>query len=307
MLTQRCQVAFEIEAQEGTAETLEGADVIEAFNPKFKPNIEPHKRNPARSDLSPRPSVFGLRSATLGFDVELVGPGAAGDAIHISDILKCCGIAETLVASTSATYAPATDSVPSGTLAMYIDGKIYKGWGARGKPRLVLEAGKPGILSVEFTCADFSEADGALLSSGVSLEDTIAPTFQGASLTINSYAALVNRLEIDFGVKLALRKDANSDSGHKSAVITDREPTLKLDPENILKATHDFLATWRAGTLVALAATLNGGTGNTIAISAPKVQYQDVSMAEREGISVLEINSLLCGDSGDDEWQIQIT
>ncbi|MBW2559971.1 MAG: hypothetical protein JRE40_03835 [Deltaproteobacteria bacterium] len=306
MLTKKCQIAAGIEAVEGMAEVLEAADVFFAFNPSFTPEIEMHARNPVRSVLSPYPSVPGARSAKMSFDVELVGAAAAGDAVHYSDILQACGVDETLVALTSATYTPASDSIPSVTLAMHLDGKIYKLWGARGTVKLVLEDGKPGIFSFEFTGADFSETDGALLS-GVTLESTIPPIFADASLTIDSYAAILSKLEIDLGSNVALRKDANSASGHKSAVITGKETTMTLDPENVLVATEDFFGNWRSGKQMAFTAALGATAGNIITITAPKVQYQGVGLADRDGQSTLDITALLAADAGDDEWSIAIT
>jgi len=211
ILKQRAQVACEIEAEEGTAETLEAADAFLALNPNFEPVIEAHERNAVASSLSPFPSVFGARSARLTFDVELAGTAAAGDAVPYSDALQACGISETLVSETSATYAPASSSVPSVTLGYYLDGIYYKLWGARGTARLVLEAGKPGIISFEFLAADYSVSDVALLS-GVTLTTIKGPAFQSASLTIDSFAALVSKLEIDLGNSLVLRPDASASS-----------------------------------------------------------------------------------------------
>jgi len=306
MLIQRCQVACELEGTEGAAETLEAADAFLAFNPKFEPAIEPNERDPVRSSLSPHPGVMGKRQAKMTFDVELAGTSAAGDSVHFADALKACGVSETLVASTSATYKPASSSIPSATLAMYLDGKIYKMWGARGTAKLVLEAGKPGIISFEFTGADWSETDGAMLS-GVTYNSVMPPVFVSASLTIDSYSAVVSKLELDLGNKVALRPDANSASGHKSAVITNRRPTLSFDPENVLVATEDFLGNWRNGAQMAFSCSIGSAAGNTIGITAPKVQYQSVGLAEREGVSALEVQGLCCLNSGDDEWQIQIT
>jgi len=307
MLKQLAQIACKIEAEEGTAETLEGADVFLAFDPHFEPVIEAHERDPVRSVLSPHPSAFGKRSGKITFKVELVGTEAAGSAIHYSDALKACGVSETLVAETSATYKPASDSIPSVTMAMYMDGKIYKIWGAKGTAKLLLEAGKPGILEMEFTGADFSETDGALLSDGVSYNAIMPPTFQGATLTIDSYAAIVSKVEIDLGNAIALRPDANASSGHKSAVITNRKPTMSFDPENVLVATEDFLGNWRNGAEMAFSAVIGSVAGNIITITAPKDQYQSITMSDRDGISVVEASGLLCLSSGDDEWQIAIT
>gem|GEM_PF-305432 len=306
MLIQKSQVACEIEAVEGTAETLVAADAFLCFNPKFTPSIEAHERNPVRSNLSPYPSAMGRRQATLEFDVELVGTSGAGDAIHYSDALQGCGVSETLSASTSATYKPDSSSPPSVTIALYMDGKCYKLWGARGTARLDLEAGKPGMIHMIFTGADFSESDAALLS-GVSYNDIMPPAFLSASLTIDSYSANVGKVSLDLGNTVTLREDASEASGHESAVITERKPTLSFDPENVLVASEDFLGNWRSGSEMAFSMSIGSDAGNTIGITAPKIQYQDVAMNDRKGWSIYDISGLCVGDSGDDEWQVQIT
>ncbi|MDA3832603.1 MAG: hypothetical protein PF495_04325 [Spirochaetales bacterium] len=314
MLTIKCQIAAEIEAIEGAAETLLAADVFLAFNPSFTPEIEIHARNPVRSVLSPYPSVPGARSAKMSFDVELVGTAAAGDAVHFSDILQACGVDETLVAYAAgppevfptAIYTPASTAIPSVSLAMYLDGKIYKLWGARGTCRLILEDGKPGIFSFEFTGADFTDLDGALLA-GTTLSTIIPPIFTDASLTIDAYAAVLSKIEIDLANTVALRKDANSPSGHKSAVITGKAASMTLDPENVLVATEDFMGNWRSGAQMAFSAAIGVTAGNIITITAPKVQYQGVGMGDRDGQSTLDITALLAADAGDDEWSIAIT
>jgi len=305
MLTQRCQVGCETEDVEGAAETIEAADVFLAFNPKFTPSIDPHERKPVKGSFSPVASLMGKRSAKMSFDVEMTGTAAAGSAIHFADALKACGVDETLVALTSATYAPASDAIPSATLAMYLDGKCYKMWGARGTAKLTLATGKPGIWSFEFAGADFSETDAALLT-GTSLEATLPPVFQDATLTLAAYAATVASVTLDLGNTVTLREDANASSGYLSAVITDRKPTLSIDPENVLVATEDFFGTWRAGTTVALSSLHGATAGNKHTLTAPAVQYQGVDLSDRSGVSALSINALLCEDSGDDEWQWQI-
>ncbi len=306
MLTKRAQVLCEIEAVEGTAETLEDADAFLAFDPKFDPDIQMHERNPVASSMSPFASLPGARLARLTFSAELVGPGTAGDPIHISDVLKACGVSETLVAVTSATYKPASASVPSATLGWYMDGKQHTMWGARGTARLLLEAGKPGIFFFDFLGADFSVIDGALATSP-SYEANLAPTFQGASLTIDSFAALISMLEIDFGNVLTLRPDVNAASGHKSAVITGHKPVFKFDPEEALVSAEDFFGNWRSGSQMAFTTSIGTGAGKVITITAPKVQFQAISPGEREGQAALDIIALLARDSGDDEWQIAIT
>lgn len=303
ILINRCQVAAKIEGTEGEAESLAGANVLSAFEPKFELHNEPNKRKPKGSSVSPRPSVFGPRWAKVMFSVELVGTAEAGQSLPFSTLLRACGSAETVVASTSATLLPALDGLPSLTLGVYEDGVFYKFWGCRGKATLVLEAGKPGMFNFEFLAADWSKTDAPLLTS-VSLGTVLPPTFQAAELRIGTHAATLTKVEIDFGGVVALQKDANASSCHKVARVSDRNPVLKIDPENVLVATHDFAGIWRAGTLLPFTTTFGTDEGNTFTITAPKVQYQDLKKVERDGVSAYEIEALLCGDDGDDEWQI---
>ena len=84
LLRNRAQVAVALEPTAGTAEPLAAANVILAYDPDFKPNIEAVERDPVRSVFSPMPSLMGKRSASMSFAADLMGTGSAGDAVHIS-------------------------------------------------------------------------------------------------------------------------------------------------------------------------------------------------------------------------------
>ncbi len=301
----KSQVAAKIESVEGTAETLAAADAFLASNVNFKPGVKMHERQGVTGSLSKAAGIPGLRSATMTFDTELVGSSAAGTAPFWGKLMRACRSLETVVASTSVTYTPGADNGPTLTMAWYEDGKIYRAWGARGTWRIKANDGEPAMISWTFTFADWEVVDGALLS-GVSYDSTKPPVFMGATFTIDSYAAAIASMEIDAGNTVTLRKDVTASGGYSSAMVTDRKPTLKIDPEDILAATKDFFATWLAGTQVALSAAFGSAAGNTFAIASPNVQYQEISLSNRDSLGVTDINGLLCIDSGDDEWSIAI-
>jgi hypothetical protein len=243
----------------------------------------------------------------MEFDVELKGSGTAGTAPALGDLLQACGFSETVVAETSVTYLPDSSGVPSITMGMYADGIHYQMWGARGDVSLKLDAGKPAILHFVFTGADFSVTDVAMLSAGVSYETTLPIAFQTATLTIDSYAALLGSINISMGNEVALRQDANASSGHKSAVITKRRPSMSIDPEEVLVATYDFFGKWRSGNLGALTMALTGTAGNICTITAPKVQYTNINPTNKSGIKSLGIDCWLGRNAGDDEISIAFT
>jgi hypothetical protein len=64
--------------------------------------------------------------------VELAGSGTAGTAPAYGSILKACGFSETIVASTSVTYAPVSSSFSSVTIYYNVDGVRHKLTGCRG-------------------------------------------------------------------------------------------------------------------------------------------------------------------------------
>lgn len=306
MLTQRAIVAGKTETVEGTFETLVAADGMLVFNPVFTPVLTMHERDPVRATLSPVVNLPGLRSATMAFEVEMVGASAAGTEPHYSDIIKACGFAETIVGGTSVTYDPASASIESVSLGMWIDGKKYTMWGCRGNVVIKSEVGQPWILAFEFTGADWLEADEALLAA-VTYEATLPPVFVDASLTLDAYAAIVNTVEINMGNAVSLRQDANKASGHISAVITNRAPTVTFGIENVTIATHDFMTDWRAGTAVVFASSVGGTAGNVIAVNMPLVQYQNITLEDRDGISAMSVEAKPTLTTGDDELEIAIT
>ena len=279
---------------------------MNAYNPDFTPGIEAVPVDTVCNYLSPAASLMGKRQAILKFDVNLVGAAAAGEAVPYATLLKGCKMQETLTASTSAEYTPLSTGDSSLTLGFYLDGKLYKMWGCRGNVSLDLEVGKPGVLHFEFTGADFSESDASLLS-GITCPTVDPPIFMGADFTIDSYAAKLSALHIDLGNNVILRDDPSAASGNFSAFIVSRRPIVTFDPENVLVATYDFLGKWRSGSQLAMTMTFGSTAGNICTISAPKVQAQTISLADRNGLSVLNYEGLLAIDNGDDELSIKFT
>ena len=305
ILSERSQIAAKEESQEGVAESLAAADALLVFAPGFYPNMEILPRNPARDTFSGYSSVSGRRSADIVFRTELKGSGTAGTPPKWGKLVKACGFAENIVGGTSVTYEPASTQIPSMTLAKYTDGVIQTIWGARGTVRVILTAGQPGMLEFEFTGADFSVADGNLLSS-VTYDSTIPPIFLSASFSIDSYSALVERFHIDMANRVELQTDINSSSGHKTAVLVQRKPIGSFDPEMVTISEHDFFQRWRDGSQMSLTSTIGTTAGNRITLSAPSCRYVNLRESQRNEIASLEADFELSMVSGDDELSITI-
>jgi hypothetical protein len=307
MIVKRAQLAAKAEVTEGSAQVLAGVDAFPAQNITFNPAIAMAERPNMSSSLSVWPQIPGSRQATMDFDMELKGSGAVATPPALGKLLIGCGFAETIVAATSVTYKPASTGITSATLAMYNDGVIYGLFGARGDVSLKLDKGKPGLLHFVFTGADFTVTDGAMLTTGVAYESTVPKPFMAATMTIDSYAALVGSMEFKMNNEISVRDDANASSGHKSVVITGRKPALSIDPEMVLAATYDFFGKWRSGSTGALTLALTGTAGNICTITAPAVQYTGGKMADKSGLRSLGIDCQLNRNAGDDEISIAFT
>jgi hypothetical protein len=305
MLIRKAVLAVEIESVEGVAETIVAADGILVENINFSPGVEMHQRDPIRENLSPWSSQPGKRQATVTFDVALVGTASGGGTPHYSKALRACGFSETIAAGEKVEYKPASSSIPSVTIGWWIDGKKYLCWGARGNVTLKLENGTPGMLSFEFTAADWADYDEAILSP-ITYDCTIPPVFMEAHLTIDDYSAILSAVEINMNNEIALRQDVNSISGHLSAQITARKPSMTWDPENVVKTTFDFFGKWRNAEEMVFDCYIGDDPGNIIRIRAPRAQIQEMTHEDREGISTLAITAQLNGicNGGDDELVI---
>lgn len=306
LLTQNAVLAVKVEVTEGTAAAPAAGDAILVYNPVFTPSIERHERYPVRGDLSPMNRISGKRSATLSFDVECKGSGAAGTAPEFGILFQGCKMEETVSAGVSVTYTPVSSGDSSYTLALYEDGIKYLLWGARGTFSVDLVNGQPAMFHFTFTGADFSVTDAALLS-GMTYDSTAPPAFLSAALSVHAYAAVASKLSLDIANEVTLRESVNAASGHLSAMITKRQPKGSLDPEMVLVATEDFYGDWRAGTEAALTATVGATAGNICTITAPKLAYREISPADRNRIRTLAIGFDLNVDAADDELSIAFT
>ncbi|MBW1666715.1 MAG: hypothetical protein JRJ66_01450 [Deltaproteobacteria bacterium] len=306
LLEARSQLAAKVESTEGTAETLSATDAVLARAVTYDPDIEVEELDLQSSSLSPFAGAAGGRMARMTFECELKGSGTAGTPPEIGKLIRACGFEETIVGGTSVTYDPASDSIPSLTIAKYVDGKRYLMAGARGNFEIRLAAGKPGIIAFDFLGTAIADSDTSLLS-GVSYHSTRAQPFQNASFQIDSYSAIVEAITIATGNTVELRESVNAAQGYLSAVLSKRLMTMSLNPEDVLIATQDFWDDWESGALVAFTATLGATEGNICTITAPKVQYVKLGQGERRGMAIYEMDCVLRRDSGDDEISIAFT
>jgi len=309
LLQDETLIAGKIESVEGTEEVLTNADVVDIKEPSFSPEINMVARDLLRGTLSKAKSLPGKRQGTIGFMVEVKGSGAAGTAPSWGKFLRACGFSEVVTGGVSVVYQPSSSSIPSLTIAAYMDGVIKKIWGARGTVKFTFVAGEIATMEFTFTGADWDVVDGVMLT-GHTFMSTEPPVLLNTSVSIDGgYAAILENLDFDMQNSVNNRVSMAASSGNLSALITERRPIGSMDPEDDLVATHDFYVRWKAGTEAALALTVGSTAGNIIDFDIQKAAYANLQGADRNKLRTLaadfEIN--MDSDAGDDELVITLT
>jgi len=308
--SRRAVVAAKIESVVGTAETLAAADAnFLIMDPKFTADIPMFDRKNLDQSISPFAPIPGTQKATLTFKVENKGSGTAGTAPAIGKLFKACGLGETLVAITSATYAPISTAFPSVTIALYKDGLKKQIRGARGTFKFSTKVGEPMMVEFTFEGVYDGVSDVAILT-GTGIETTIPVPFLNVStFTALGYASKISHIAIDIGNKLEMRNDISKAEGFFACLITDRDPKGSLDPEEELVATDDRYGKWKLGTSGTILLPVGATAGNICTITAPKAMYTKLAEGDRGGLAVLAADFRLVRSAaaGNDELVLAYT
>lgn len=249
------------------------------------------ERPAIRTSFGKLQRVFGGTLKMVSFDVEMKGSGAAGTAPEIGPLFKACGMTETIVGATSVTYAFSStiSDYKSLTVWYYQDGKAHKMTGCI--PMSVsfnVDVGGIGKWSFTIVGHDTGETDVTLATP--TYNAYVPVPFIGATFAVQSYAAIVSKLSLDFGLTTAKPTSVNATDGFGTIQITSRNPTGSCNPQNVTVATHDFLGKFKSGASGTLSTGVIGSSaGNRWAMSCGKIYYDAPSPGDQEGIRTLEV------------------
>ena len=148
-MTDRNLLLAKVEASYGVDSVAAAANVMWAENVQFKIVAQKERGAPSKPGVGQvKGHVYG-EHATLSFDVPLAASGTAGTAPKWGPLMLSCGWAETLVATTSVTYALAPDpqAATSQTIVWRDGRRLHKIVGWRGRVGLKVSVGKRPMLS----------------------------------------------------------------------------------------------------------------------------------------------------------------
>jgi tail tube protein len=309
MLKQLTVITAKVEATYNTDPVPTGAaDAILVENPSWSlDSARRFERQPVKASLAPLKSLYGGSLMTISFDCEVKGSGAAGTAPEIGVLLLGCGFSETIVASTSVTYKPASSALKSITIYFYEDGLLRKITGARGNCNFSGEVGGPGKFSFSFTGHYSAPTDVALATP--TFDTTVPSVWLGmSSFLVDGFAAVVTKFAFDMGNEIAKPGTIIAADGYGEIRITRRNVTGSLDPEQTLVATYNWISKWQTVATGAFATgTLGTVAGNRYAITMPALTWSSLAPGDKEGISTFEAAFEARESTADDEISLVYT
>lgn len=235
------------------------------------------------------------------FEVELAGSGAAGTAPKWAPLLMACGFSETLVLSTTATYAPVSTGEPTVTLYGYLDGILFKMSGCKGTVSFELNSKQIPVMKFKFI-GEYSAATDTAFPTGMVFTGFQKPLTVGKvntpTLSFFGFAAVASALSFDVANALVYRDLI----GFSGAYSSDRKPAGSATIELPAIAAANFGELARLGTEGALQVIHGTVAGNIIQVDMPKIQLTSAPTITNDNeLALLSTQFSINPNAGNDE------
>lgn len=305
--TKKTVIFAKLETVYGTAVALVAADAIRTHGAK----VTPLEGSTVQRDLDGQ--TFGndgeLHVGThvsVEFDVELSGSGTAGTAPKYNALLKACQMSETIVAVTSVTYAPASNSTDSLTMYFQLDGQRHALRGCRGTWQLKVDSQGIPYLHFMFKGLWVTPSSVADIVPDFSAGWTVprAVTFANTpTVTLHGITAPYKSFQYDHKNQV----EHFDNPGEEMVEIVDRKPDGQVSLLAPAISVKDYFSTARADTTGALSIVHGTAAGNIVTFSATKVQLLQPKYGEDKGRAMLDANLSFVRTVGDDEMALAFT
>lgn len=307
-LTRKRLILVKKETTYGTDSTPVGTDALLVRNLEITPiEADIVSRDLIRPYLGNSPQLLANSRVSLTFQVELAGSGTAGTAPRYGSVLQACGLSETVVASTSVTYAPVSSAFSSASIYFNNDGIRHILTGCRGT--FTMNAAVGEIPTLDFTMIGIYNAptDTALPSTTYSAQASPLIFKQGntSAFQFFSYAGCLQSVTLDVSNTTVYRELVGCT---KEVLITNRAPNGTVMIEAPTLATKDYFGlaqTETTGNLTFLHGTTGG---NRVTFTAGQCDVSNPTYADQDGVQMLSIPYVAVPTTaGNDELSLAFT
>lgn len=307
-LTRKRLIQVKKESTYGTDSSPAGTDALLVRNLEITPiEADVVSRDLIRPYIGNSPQLLANTRVSTTFQVELAGSGTAGTAPRFGALLQASAMSETIVASTSVTYAPVSSAFSSATIYFNNDGIRHSLTGCRGTFTLNGEVGQ--IPTLDFTMVGVYNAptDTALPSVTYSAQASPLIFRQGntSGFQFFSYAGLLQSVSFDIANETVYRELVG---GTKEVIITNRAPSGTVMIEAPTLAAKDFFSTAQTETTGNLTFLHGTTAGNRVQFTAGQCDISNPTYADQDGVQMLSIPYVAVPTTaGNDEMTLAFT
>ena len=309
LLLRKRLILIESEVTYGTDAAPDGADAVLVRDLNITPQqSDVVSRDLIRPYLGASEQLLANTRVECTFSVELAGSGTAGTAPRYGKALQACGLSETIVASTSVTYAPVSSNFDSVTIHYNVDGVRHRVTGARGT--FVLNAAVGEIPTIDFTFTGIYVApDDSALPTATYADQATPLIFKNGNtdtFSLLSYSGCLQSVSMDLGNSIVYRELIGCD---KEVLITDRNSngTVVVEAPTIAQKDY-FTSALTDGTLGDLTFQHGTAAGNIVDFASSQVDIGDVSYSDQDGIAMLNMPyTAIPSTAGNDEFTLVYT
>lgn len=306
-LTRNRWLLAKSEATYGTSSAPAATDAILISGLEVEPlQLELKDRELIKGYLGNSAMVASQKSVGVKFSVEVAGSGTAGTAPKWGTLMKACGMAEAVVASTSVTYAPVSSSFSSVTMDFRNDGIKHLITGVRGSVSYGLAAGEIPKLNFEFIGIYNAPTDTA--NPTATFSNQAAPVVVNAdntaTVSVHGYSACMNAFSLDVGNELIYRQLAGCT---KQVLITNRKPKGEITVELPTIAAKDFYSIAAAQTQGSISWVHGATAGNIVTFTAPTASFDSPTLEDGDGIQHIKLPFMPIPNAGNDEFTLALT
>ena len=308
LLSRKRLILVKTESTYGTDSVPTGTDALLVRNLDITPiSGDVVSRDLIRPYLGNFDQLIAQNSVAINFEVELAGSGTAGTAPKYDAILKACGLAATIVASTSVTYAPVSASFSSATIYFNVDGVLHRLTGCRGSMNMSCAVGAIPTLAFNLTGVYNSPTDTAAPAATYSAQATPLVFREGntSAFSFFSYSGILQSVDFNLANDLVYRELVG---GTKETLITDRKPAGTVMIEAPTIATKDFFTTALASSTGNLTFLHGTTAGNRVTFLASQVDVLNPTYQDQDSIMMLSVPYVaIPTTAGNNEFSLAFT
>lgn len=240
----------------------------------------------------------------ISFKVELAPSGAAGTAPAWGPILRGCGVAETIVASTSVTYNPITRDPEALTIYFWVGDTLHKLKGSRGNAKFALRAQGVPEIEFEFNALWSTPAEAARdLPVLTAYKKPLIANNANTSFTLGGVVMVLRQATLDLANQLENRFLI----GSESVEVTGKAERFEATVEAVALTTLHPYALAESQSTLAVMLQHGTQTGARATLDIPAAQMQRPSGLEaNQGIAEWNLSMAPLPVSGNDQWTLTL-